>query len=246
MHQLPRLKDRENLIHGFSSRSDGNMSFRWGSEEEVLRNREAFLKKINLTIGDCISLRLDHGEDIVLVERSSCGEGMKSYGGIKTDALITKERGVFLFLLTADCLPIIFYDPVVKVLSLAHLGWKNADKRFTEKIVKVLVNQHGADPKNLLVGIGPGIHKESYIFTKPVNKEFTTDWGGFLIDLPENKLAIDIVGYNRKQLLESGVPPENIEISDIDTAQSQDFFSYYREVRTGEPQGRFATIVGME
>ncbi len=66
-----------------------------------------------------------------------------------------------------------------------------------------------------------------------------------MADLPDGQTTVDIVGYSKRQLIEAGVKEENIEVSDIDTAADSTFFSHYRSKKTGEAEGRFATVVGM-
>lgn len=243
MYQLPKLKKIKSLVHGFSTKQEGNVSLFFGLHKEVNQNQEKSLKKLNISPNDCITMTLQHGINIEIVDHTFKKRGMFRKDAVLADALITKEKGTFLFLFVADCLPIIFYDPEQEIVALAHLGWKGTDQELSKKVISKLVAL-GSNPKNILVGIGPGIHKESYKKINPEQKG-KKEWEKFLQDLPDDQTSIDIVGYNVQQIIESGIPKENIEVSDIDTATSSDFFSHYRSKRIGEPEGRFAAIVGM-
>lgn len=225
------------LLLETSSKKDGNLSFIWGDHDEVLANRTAFLKKFDVTPDGCIVMEVEHGDKISHVDSSNIGET------IKTEALITKDTGVILFLLTADCFPVAFHDPEKQVVALAHLGWKPTDKGLAAKIVKEMEEVYGSHPKDIQVFIGPGIHKESYAFESPLQKQLP-GWSEFLTDLPNGETQIDLIGHIQKQLLDSGVLQENIQTSAVDTA-TDDYFSHYRSVRTGEPEGRFTTIIGI-
>lgn len=243
VYQLPKLKKIKSLIHGFSTKQEGNMSLSFGVDKEVYKNREQFLRLFNTSPENCVKMTLQHGTNIEVVGKNHKTRGMFQENSIVADALITKEKGMFLFLVVADCLPIIFYDPVKTLAGLAHVGWKGTDQKLAKKVVQKL-SKLGSHPKDLLVGIGPGIHKKSYVHKDP-SQNRRENWKPFLQDLPDGQTAIDIVGYNVQQTIDAGIPKENIEVSDINTAVSDDFFSHYRSKRTGEPEGRFAAVVGM-
>jgi len=253
MYQSDRLKSIPGLIHGFSEIKDGNMSFVWGEREEVSRNRKEFLDKLAIKSEDSVAMFLKHGTEIMSVNEFSRGED-----AMPVDCLITKSKNVFLFVLTADCLPVIFYDPIGGILALAHLSRINSPKNFLLKIIQKMENEYCSNPGNLIAAIGPCIHKESYIFSKEELKNRIPDekiFNGFIADLPDGPLrrssseasrkSIDLVGYNVKQMISSGIEKGNIEISEMDTAKNENFFSHYHSRLTGNPEGRIATVVGM-
>ncbi len=243
MYQLPRLKSEKGLTHGFSSISDGNMSYLWGNEGDVFKNRGSFLERLDVNPKNCAVMSILNTDTITLVtSKTKVGIGKDS--PIRTDVLVTAESGISLLLVVADCLPIIFYDPVLKILALAHCGWKSTEAKLADKVVGFLVDHYHASPADIVVGIGPGIHKESYKIVNPFQKQLA-GWSDFLTDMPDGQTAIDIVGYNKFQLVSVGVKEENIEISDIDTAADPTFFSHYRSRKNGEIEGRFAAVLGM-
>ena len=223
-----------------STKADGNLSFKWGPEGEVLDNRGKFLEKLNIKPEDCIVMEVEHKDEIIVIDASNKNRTGKET--VVAEALITTEENLPLFLLTADCLPISFFDPEKQVIALAHLGWKPTNELLTQKVVKKMQREFGSNPENILAYIGPGIHKESYIFLDPIQKTLTA-WQPFLVDLPSGETQIDLPGYNKAQLLEVALREENIIIDPVDTATSLNYFSHYRSVRTGEVEGRFATLI---
>jgi len=248
MYQLPKLI--KNLPHAFSEKTEGNMSFKWGGDrDEVLRSRQNFLKKLNLSLEDCVTMWPTDKLEILTVGARDKGLGMTGEDVPEADALFTADRGVFLFLLFGDCLPVIFYDPVKHVVALAHLGWKSTENKLAEKVLSELGKKYGSQPSDLTVALGPGIHKDSYL--KKTDEWLARDhndlegWKNFSEKLQDGRVAIDIVSYNLKQLVEAGVPAENIEVSEMDTAASDRFFSHYRSKKTGEKEGRSAAVVGI-
>ncbi len=225
------------------------MSFSFGAPEEVVDNRKRFLSKLGIGFENCIRLDDFHGTDIISVDKSFKGQGVNGpNGGPKADAAITAEKNLFLFLPTGDCLPIIFYDFSKRILALAHLSRINTPQMFVQKIIEQF-EKAGSNSKDIFVGIGPGVRKESYLFdgdelTKRIIGH--NEWKNFLIDSKNGKTGIDLVGYNIHQLVSAGINRENIEIADVDTIVDKNFFSHYRSRKTGEPEGRMATVVGIK
>ena len=71
------------------------------------------------------------------------------------------KKNVVLGILTADCAPIIIYDPKLKIISAIHAGWKGAYKEIIKKVVNFLIKS-GSDTKDLVAAIGPCIAQKNY------------------------------------------------------------------------------------
>ncbi|MEK7546878.1 MAG: polyphenol oxidase family protein [Patescibacteria group bacterium] len=251
MYQLDNLKKFSGLVHGFSDAKDGNMSFNWGEKESVAKNKSRFLSLLGIKPEDCVMTGVSHGNSIEIIDKSfkSRGTGAGISDEANADAIMTDEKGIFLMILTADCLPVVLYDPVKSAVALAHLSRINTPENFICSVVEKMKTEFGTAPENLIVGIGPCIHKESYVFsTEELRKRVSDEkiFKGFIYDLPDGKKSIDLVGYNVKELISAGVQGKNIEISEIDTFQNTGFFSHRRSVLTGSPEGRMAIVVGMK
>lgn len=226
------------LLYQTSTLQDGNLSFMHGVEKDVLRNRLRFLSTHAVDYKDCVVMEVEHADRITHVST-------KDKGSIHTsEAFITNEKELVLFLLTGDCFPICYFDPMQEVVGLAHLGWRPTTLQLAQQVVVELQRVYGSKPENIQVYIGPGIHKESYLFRDPVQRRFE-GWSTYLTELPDGKTQIDLLGHIRAQLTDSGVLAQNITIHESDTASSKDYFSYYRSKITGEQDGRFVTIVGL-
>lgn len=242
------FSQQNGLTQAFSTIQDGNMSFVWGSADEVAQNRKKFFESLNIPIKQCATISLMHGVDISTVTIGDTILAVKNSVCAEADAMITRDKGVYLFILTADCLPILFYDPIASVIAIAHCGWRSTDQRLAEKIIKKMVTDFNCHITDIVVGVGPGIHKESYLkiandFKESV-KNTLSQWSPFLQEISGGTMTLDIVGYNKQQLLDAGVMVKNIEIMDIDTAQSSDFFSHHCS-KQGVLEGRFLSVIGM-
>ena len=231
----------------FSMTQEGNMSFRYGKKEEVLVNRRNFLEDIGLGFDDCVAMQTGNrgSSSIKSVNRRSLGKGMRdSESAIQADCLVTNESGVFLWLVSADCLPMIFFSRKPFFLALAHISRQNSGSRFSSKIVKFLENS-GVEPRKLVVYFGPSIKKESYLFDRQnLSQAEKPDWQPFIEETKTRLLSVDLVGFNISQLKSAGALEKNIFVDDEDTAISRMFFSHYRSRREKLPEARFATVAG--
>lgn len=241
-----KLNNYPKVIFKTSTKEDENMSFLHGEIDDVIKNRKSFLQTCGLSLEDCVVMSVEHSDTIMIVTKKDRGRGTLSRENLLTaEALVTDEKNVILFLLTADCFPVAFFDPAQDVIALAHLGWKPTHIKLAQKIINVLVMKYKSDPKDIIVSFGPGIQKESYVL-KEIAQMNSPEWKPYIQKQEDGSVSIDLVGYNNEQLLASGIIKENIETTKIDTATSEKYFSHYREVRTGEKTGRFATILTMK
>ncbi len=240
------LEELSGLVYATSDKSNGNMSFKWGESTKVIENRRAFLNTKGISLENCAVLKIGDEDVIVKVENEAKGKGtLAIQDAIPADALLTQEKEVILFLFTGDCCPIAYYDPINKAIALAHCSWKSSHLKLASKVVARMTAEFGSNPKDLIVAIGPSVRKDSYTFINPEQKKFS-EWAPFLEDTPSGETKVDIAGFNRDQLIQAGVLSERIAVDPHDTISSERFYSHYRSVRTGEPEERFATIIGLK
>lgn len=246
MYQMQLLKNQKTLKHAFSTRNEGNMSFKFGDDDEVLSNRRSFLDELGISLADCVVINASHSDEIMVVDENKKGRGaFELDSAVTADGYLCSQKGIFLVLLIADCLSVVVFDSKKNVFGLFHAGWESTDKRVASVGVKKMVEEFGCDPKNMVAALGPCIKKESYRFEDPVQKN-SEEWEPFLTDDEEGRTMIDIVGYNTQQLTDAGIVRDNIEISDVNTATDDRFFSHYHDSRIeGREEGRFACVVGL-
>lgn len=122
------------------------------------------------------------------------------------DGLATDEAGLAILLPLADCCGVVLYDPEHQVLMVSHLGRHSVEQFGAKKSVEFLAGKYGSDPAKLLAWLSPAVGRASY----PVVAR-----GGRGLQ----ELIVD-------DLLVAGVPEGNIEVSSIDTATSDSYFSH--------------------
>lgn len=166
------------------------------------------------------------------------------------DAIITNVPDVIMGISTADCIPVLVYDPEHHAAAAIHAGWKGTLKRIVEKSIGKMQETFDTNPAKCLAAIGPGISLESFEVGDEVGEAFVNE--GFDIEkvslrLPkmnvshptdERRLHLDLKEINRCQLLSLGVLAENIEVSPIDTYTDGRFFSARREQKGDVKCGR--------
>lgn len=224
-----------NILCQISTVRDGNMSFKGGDEEEVTSNRRTFLKKHGIEYSDCCAMTCNHGEAITLVTRSN-------QRPVQSEVLVTQQKNLALLLLTADCQPMSFYDPITQTIALAHVSRKTLVDGLIKKTISFLHEELGVESKNLHVSIGPSIKKESYVFPLPLQEE-QPELQDF-IKRTDGFAYIDLIGASMQQLKKAGIETEQILVSEIDTGSSSQYYSYYRMNKNNEKNtARMATVL---
>ena len=158
------------------------------------------------------------------------------------DALITNVPHVVLTILTADCVPILLYDPIQKVVAAVHAGWKGSKAQIVKKTVEKMILTFGSHASNIKAGIAPSIGVCCYEVGKEVAEHF--------FDMPhaykqkKEKYMLDLPYINKQHLLSIGFKEENIEMSYICTACNvEHYFSYRKEQGCS---GRFMSMIGLK
>lgn len=158
---------------------------------------------------------------------------------LEADALISRTPGLAVGIFTADCVPILVVDPLLREVAAIHCGWKGVASRLTEKVINELIAGKEERRSALLVWIGACIQQKSYEVGPEVAVQFDASFtkhgllGKFQLDLPKAVLL---------QLLSSGVREANIESCGIDTYSSQSLLFSYRGER--QKTGRMMTFIG--
>ena len=231
------------VLVAVSSRDDGTMLDRRTENfftTEQLERRRLFCEQAGTRYEDMVYQIIRYGDEYTYnVLREVDSTSQTGYApGIQADALFTKEAGVGLFLPVADCVATVVYDPRQQFLALLHLGRHATLSDLVARTVEYFV-QAGSDPQNLIVWMSPSAQKQSY-HLQWFDAAEDPRWTGFCWRKADG-IYLDMQGYNRERWIESGVQPENITVSTVDTVTSPDYFSH----STGETSGRIAVLAQM-
>lgn len=230
---------------GFSHGAYGefNINMYCGDDKQcVSRNLEALGRTLGISADAIIMPHQTHGNEVRQIAKDflSLPETVKSMVLEGVDALITDVRNICIGVSTADCIPIIIYDPEHNASAAVHAGWRSTVQFIVQKAVSAMHIAYGSHPDKLLAAIGPGISLDAFEVGDEVYDEFSA--AGFdmeAISLRKEKWHIDLKECNRRQLVASGLQPENITVSPVCTFSCNS--NYFSARRLGTASGRIYT-----
>jgi len=161
---------------------------------------------------------------------------------LETDALVTNQSGLCLCVQTADCVPVLLFDPVAKVIAAIHAGWRGTVGGIVANAVDKMTTNYGALPENIVAAIGPSISPEIYEVGDEVvaaarksipNVETTLHKNG------KGNYHFNLWEANRQMLLKSGVVQQNIQI--LGACSFSEAEKYYSARREGADTGRMVS-----
>ena len=160
------------------------------------------------------------------------------------DAVITDMEGIAIGVSTADCVPILIFDPRHHVAAAIHAGWRGTVQRIAEKAIDEMSRYYGTDGNDCKAVIGPSISMDSFEVGDEVYETFrSTGFNQEHLYMYRNwKWHIDLWECNRLQLLNKKIDAHNIHVAGICTYQSSDRFFSARKL--GIQSGRlFSGII---
>ncbi len=173
-----------------------------------------------------------HSDVVRCVTRADAGFGVDHRNYPQCDALVTNDPGVALMVFTADCTPILFYDPVTGAVGAAHAGWRGTAAGIAAKTVKTMTQAFGCRPEDIRAAIGPNIGKCCFETHRDVPDAMYAALGEDAepyIRPAGEKNFVDLKGINALWLRRSGV--NHVEISQDCTACQPDRFWSHRITR---------------
>lgn len=242
-----------------------NFSFVRGDDPNcVLENYRRVGEVFGGKVQDFVTTDQTHTTNIKVVTNADAGKGIvttRDYADI--DGLITDEKGLILSCFFADCVPLYFVDSVKKVIGLAHSGWRGTVAGMGLEMVKRMQGEFGCNPADIQAGIGPSICQDCYEVSEEVAEQFQK---GFWSDgrviticsevyeqskyprkeilLPgkeDGKYQLDLWLANIVVLRMSGIPLENISITDVCTCCNAHYLFSHRA--TGGKRGNLGAFL---
>ena len=246
MAESPLFQRETGLQHGFSTRKGGvskehlaslNLSFSVeDAKENVLENFRRIGECFGKTPEDFVLSKQSHETKVLKVGTKDRGKGItkdRDYEGI--DALITDEKGLILSCFSADCVPILFYDPIHKAVGACHSGWRGTKGKILQNVVEEMRQHFSSNPAEILVAIGPSICKEQYVVSEDLALSFLEDYPDLGEDtaspiqrISKDKFQLDLWDLNRRIALDCGIKEEHISISGYCTMENPELFFSHR------------------
>lgn len=227
-----RLEDIAFINHAFSTRLGGvstgeftsmNLAFNRGDNpESVTENYQRLCSAVGFDFDTLVASAQDHNTIVRKVTEKDCGIGITKPRDLQSvDALVTNQPNVTLVTYYADCTPIYFVDAEKKVIALAHAGWRGTVAKICKSVIDTMINDYNSNPCNIICCVGPAIGQCCYEIDQSCYDEFAKleelDLDKIMISKGNGKYMANLLETNKQILMLSGVPEENITISDVCT-----------------------------
>lgn len=243
------------VAHGFSTRIGGvstgiyssmNLGPGKGDDPSLVReNFRRFCAAIGADDDRVVMTSQIHGTVIRPVTPADIETDTYDRWEHRCDGLITDIPGLALTVFSADCIPVLLYDPVRRVIAAVHAGWRGTAGDIAGKAARMMQSDYGSDPAHILAAIGPGISRCHFETHSDVPDAMTAALGSFVsafIDpVGEGKFRVDLKGINAALLTRAGLDKDHIDISADCTTCNPDLYWSHR--LTQDDRGSQAAII---
>ena len=214
---------------------------------EVVTNRSSFCSGLGIDIGEIVVPRQVHGSRVATVTCADRGRGARTWESAipATDAMITRDRDLFMFQIYADCTPLLFADPRNGIFGIAHAGWRGTADSIAGATVRQMTEQFETNPEDIIALIGPAIGACCYEVSGEVATAIrdAAESDSVVAMGPRGRPHVDLAEANRLQLLSAGLGDRNILMSRVCTGcHVASYFSHRAEAGRA---GRFAAVIGI-
>ncbi len=251
-------KINSNLCVGFSTRNGGYSRNEFSSmnlalhvddvSQDVIANRKLLSSALNFTFNAWTCAEQVHYNNIKVVSESERGRGRLDQGNAIpcTDGLVTNVSNILLTSFYADCVPLYFFDPIKKVVGLAHAGWKGTMLKIGEKMIDKMLTVYNSNINDIRVVIGPSIGICCYEVDNNVVEPLLSSIGSVpkevVKDNGDGHYNINLKKINAIIIEKAGIQSKNIEVSSLCTSCNIDLFYSHRKEKG--KTGRMASWIG--
>jgi len=247
-----KLKKINNLKHAFFSRKGGfskgiyqSLNCGLGSEDEkknVLKNLKLVANNLECKKEHLITLNQTHSNKVIYFENEKSIKNKQT-----ADSIVSKAKNIGFGILTADCAPILFYDPKNKIIGCAHAGWKGALNGIIKNTISKF-NELNSINSDLIAVIGPCIKKENYEVKEDFYEKFISQNKKnlfFFEKISNDKYIFDLRGFINNELINLNI--NDIENVNMDTFSEKELFYSCRRSRFNKEKdyGRCISVILM-
>lgn len=190
-----------------------------------------------------LSVKQVHGTEALVLDRALAPTD-RFVGG--WDALVTDQPGIMVAVRTADCVPILMYDPKRRVVAAVHAGWRGAVAGIVPKMLALLESRFGSCPEHVRISIGPSAGVCCYEVDEPVLDRLCQgfpDWKKVVRMRGDGRAHLDLKALVKEQAQALGVASKSITTVNLCTICHEDLFFSYR--RDGKVNGTMISAIGL-
>ena len=233
------LEYKDEIKHAYTIGT--NVNFRTRTEADWEKNSYRKLcEDFDENMNNLVKPNLEHTGNVQIV-RKKINDGkpdMILHNYDKTDGLITNKKNFILSTTNADCILLLFYDPIKKVIANVHSGWRGTVARIATNTVEQMIKEYKCNPKDIICCITPSIRKCHFEVDEDVKDMFENEFQDIIaeygkeeiieVKIKNKKWNIDTVRINQIILKNIGLKPENIIDSGICTVCNSDVIHSFR------------------
>ncbi|MCX7834711.1 MAG: polyphenol oxidase family protein [bacterium] len=218
---------------GFSSISDGCMSFYRGKKEQVIQNRESYFSKFYIQLKDTCWASLVHGDQVAFVQETDRSKGALSNPTAisKTDGMWTTTKNLTLCTTHADCIPMYCYSSENSAVGIAHCGWRSIVKKLPEKMILKAIEHFHCTLPSFRILLGVGICSNCFEVSKEIVHLFPEN----TITIIDEKYFVDLNLCITQQLQNVGLDNSQIIVTNLCSRCSSEYPSYRRDREKVQP-----------
>ncbi len=237
----------QDLWVGFTTRRGGyssgrfaelNFSRRWTAPEaKVAENLGLLAETEGFPAERLYIVTQVHGADGLAVDGMDPADVLRR----EADYLTSARPGRLVGIITADCIPVLLWDPVHRAVAAAHAGWRGVVAGVVEAVVGHMESKYGTRPEDLLVALGPAIGPCCFEVGSEVAEHFTER--SLVVRLVRGRPHVDLHLAVTHRLERLGVVPSNTDVVAECTCCNPDKYHSYR--RDGSPIGQHLSFIGI-
>lgn len=258
--KYPLLEKTGLVNHGISTRLGGvsegflgsmNLSYTRGDKpENVDENYRRMAAAVGVQVEKMVCTHQTHTTNVRVVDEKDAGKGVvreKDYSDV--DGLITNVPGICLVSFYADCVPLLFLDPVKKVIASSHSGWRGTVHKMGKVTVKKMADTFGSRPEDILACIGPSICQDCYEVSEDVIDLFRenfqkSQYDSLFYAKDNGKYQLNLWKANELVLQEAGILPEHLAVTNLCTCCNPELLFSHRASKGN--RGNLAAFIALK
>lgn len=251
--QFRKLLEYKDIItHAYSIGTDVNFRTARVNKQQLPENEfnkaiqdyKNLCNAINVDYKNIVKTNQEHTDNIAIANKKINQDfpdiNLEEYS--KTDGIVTNRPNLVLSTTNADCILLLFFDPVTKTIANTHSGWKGTLQRISVKTVEKMINEFNSKPEDIICCICPSIRKCHFEVDRDVKEIFENEFKDLNInkniDIMEKqkdkeKWNIDTVLINRIILEKTGLKAENIIDSGLCSVCNKELIHSFRVEKEG-------------
>lgn len=257
-HTCDAFSSTDGVLHAFATRLGGvsrppfdslNLGRSRGDEPTAVReNYRRLANALGTRLDRLVMCRQVHSDRVLTVTQADALTDLYDNDIPEADGLVTNVPGLALAVFYADCIPVLLFDPVKRVVGAVHSGWRGTAQGIAARAVTRMCEAFGSQPSDIRAAIGPGICPTCFQTHADVPQAMRAQWGAaadaFIQPIPGEKFEVDLKGLIGQTLRQHHIPAQNIFTLPLCTSCQAALYWSHR--RLGDARGNQAAVIVLQ